>query len=117
MNMKKLVIVTALLLITFTACKKEENVDSYPSPSYPVADFQIHSIEENGYGRWFVSVVNQSINYEISMWEWGDGSHDTRTSSDVSPYHYYNEEGTYTITLTVQDSEGYTDSKSKTITL
>lgn len=49
----------------------------------------------------------------VSSWQWefGDGSE----SSDRSPEHQYEESGTYTVSLTVKDQAGASDSESKEI--
>ena len=97
--MKKLAIVAALLLVAFTACKKDETV---------VSDFTM-SINRDE-----VSVYNNSMNAEVCLWEWGDG----KSSSQYHPvYHAYSEPGEYTITLTAQGRDGSIDYKSKTFTL
>ncbi|MCW8878145.1 MAG: PKD domain-containing protein [Kangiellaceae bacterium] len=46
-------------------------------------------------------------------WSFGDGA----TSSATNPSHTYSAEGTYTVTLTVTDQEGLSDSESQTITV
>ena len=51
----------------------------------------------------------------ISSWSWdfGDGS----TSTEQNPTHTYGAEGTYTVTLTVTDDDGATDSSSQDVTV
>lgn len=51
----------------------------------------------------------------IVSWEWefGDGG----TSTEQNPTHRYSDKGTYTITLTVTDDDGLTDSHSESLTV
>ncbi|MCR4811111.1 MAG: PKD domain-containing protein [Bacteroidales bacterium] len=96
--MKKLAFIAAVLLLT--ACTKEKN---------PVADFGMSIISDSE-----VQVYNHSKNAEICTWEWGDGTY----SGVYHPKsHIYPKSGTYTITLTVQSSEGLADATSKTFLL
>jgi serine protease len=46
-------------------------------------------------------------------WQWGDGA----TGSGVSASHSYGSAGDYTVTLTVEDDGGLTDSASETVTV
>jgi len=47
------------------------------------------------------------------LWDFGDGG----TSNIAQPYHVYNEEGTYTVTLTVTDPAGNTAIDTTTVTV
>jgi PKD repeat protein len=46
-------------------------------------------------------------------WDFGDGT----TSTDQNPIHSYSGEGTFTVTLTVWDDDGVSNSTSKTVTI
>ncbi|MBO4752485.1 MAG: PKD domain-containing protein [Bacteroidales bacterium] len=127
--MKKLAIIMAAMLVAFTACKKEEQQEQ---KNEPIANFEIkigyyyygsgwdyEYVEYNGRSiqsrdcPLYIGIKNTSENADSYQWEWGDGKYDGHTH----PTHQYNSAGTYTITLTAENSDGYTSTKSKTITL
>ena len=63
-----------------------------------------------------VSFNNTSTDDEgiaSSSWRMGDGT----TLNSTSPTHTYSSDGTYTVVLTVTDTDGNTDSASKSITV
>jgi len=53
-----------------------------------------------------VVFYNNSIHDSLSFWDFGDGS----TCMEENPYHKYEKEGTYTVTLVVISSDGCIDS-------
>ncbi|MCB0809463.1 MAG: PKD domain-containing protein [Flavobacteriales bacterium] len=90
-----------------TACGPVQNgqAEDYglvvlPNPSPPVADFDIvPAFSCDG----TVQFLDQSLNAPTSWsWDFGDGN----VSSDQSPVHTYSGNGTYDVTLTVQNGNG-----------
>ncbi len=61
-----------------------------------------------------VQFTDQSTgNITAYLWDFGDGM----TSSEQSPLHTYQSDGTYTVTLTVGSADGRTDSHSEDVTV
>ena len=68
-------------------------------------------------------MVNDTITFDASgcsdsdgsivsySWDFGDGT----TSASVNPLHSYDQEGSYTVTLTITDNDGLTDTATTTI--
>ncbi len=82
-----------------------------PDPVAPVADF---SFVASGLNVDFSDSSTDADN-DINSWSWdfGDGA----VSDQQNPLHSYGAEGSYTVSLTVSDSTGLTDTTSKTVTL
>lgn len=75
-----------------------------------MADFTFEVDDTNPF---LVNFSNESINFEEAAWDFGDGE----TSTEDSPSHTYTEGGTYTVTLTVTNSEGESNEASQQITI
>lgn len=76
----------------------------------PVANF--NSDVKSGYAPLSVQFIDLSKNATKWNWDFGDG----KTSSEQNPKHNYSTEGTYTVNLTVSNTN-YTDSKLSSISV
>ncbi len=90
-------IVFSIALLGHLGCKEKD----FPVPiasSFAKFSYQIDTLtlgeEVVGFE---VNFMNQSINAESYLWDFGDGE----TSTDENPSHTYNEQGVYNVTLTV----------------
>ena len=81
-------------------------VHAYINNAAPVADFALTNNDP------YVDFADQSTNPGASTWDFGDG----KSSSLGTLTHLYLQNGTYTVTLNVNNGCG-TDSKTKTITI
>ena len=80
--MKKLVPIIALITVAFTSCYHD-----------PEADFSASNVVvEVGEDVFF---TNYSDDVDYFEWDFGDGY----ISNDINPVHYYDDEGTYSVTL------------------
>jgi PKD repeat protein len=100
-------------LISYNA----DNVGSKPSVQVveikavgPVADFKI--TDDNCTAPCKVTFTDSSKNAKTYLWDFGDGN----TSTDPSPEHTYDKDGTYEVTLTVT-GDGGTAVKKQTVTI
>lgn len=81
------------------------------SSSIPMAAFTIVTSTEEATPTNASTYHNPIISY---IWDWGD---DTSTSGIDPGTHFYNNAGTYTVTLQIVDSMGLTSSQSQVITV
>ena len=84
--------------------------DSEPVPGEPSAAF---SYTVDGMTVNFSNESDADYDIVSYAWEFGDGA----SSSDENPIHTYAEEGTYSVTLTVTDAEGQTDSATEMVSI
>jgi len=77
----------------------------------PTADFNV------GISKKATSFIDSSRDTDgvVSIWFWDFG--DGETSAEQNPNHRYVKFGNYSVTLTVTDDEGASNSKSKNITV
>ena len=76
----------------------------------PVAGFT--AIPTSGYEPLSVDFTGTSTSYDgITAWEWDFG--DGESSSDRNPTHVYDEDGSFTVMLTVSESDGDSDTERK----
>lgn len=105
--MKKNILFTVLsLALIFSSCDSFKfdlpEAGSIPDETPPSANF---SYSQNVDDWLQVDFVNLSVSATEYAWDFGDGN----TSSSSDPSNVYAAEGTYTVTLTVNDALGVTD--------
>jgi Tol biopolymer transport system component/chitodextrinase len=94
---------------TGTTTRTVQVVDPPNQP--PVADFAPPAAPRAGQPAAFANTSTDADGTIVShAWEFGDG----QTSTDANPVHVYAEPGEYTVTLTVIDDEGASDTRSRT---
>ena len=90
MQQRLFMLTAGILLIIFSACKKEP----------PTASFN-HSSDSYEEGD-TINFTSTSSNASSFQWDLGDGS----TSTDENPWHIYNATGTYEVRLKVTNEDG-----------
>ena len=98
--MKKILILLSLTAIIFAGCRKEV---------FPLADFVVNYNTVQPYE--VVQFTDYSRDAYIYTWNFGDGT----TSNLPDPNHYYEDEGDYVVTLTVESVDGNIDVATITI--
>jgi PKD repeat protein len=92
--MKKILLITGLIVTIFSSCVREPIYDPFASFS---VDYSLVLPNE------VVNFTNYSTDAESFQWDFGDGTF----SSDVNPSHYYSHEGTFTVKLTAINHNQY----------
>jgi len=82
-------------------------VEFEPTGDNPTAEFAASTMLVNMSNPNPVNFTNTSSNGSSYLWNFGDGN----TSADFEPSHIFNEIGTFTVTLTVINADGCSDSE------
>ena len=110
---------TVILTVTTSegctdSLKKTNYIDVYQTPK---ADFSVFPSKTTTDEP---TIIFYDLSLFSSTWNWNFGdpqSGQFNTSSNSSPYHDYNNEGIYDITLTVYSEDGCTDETSRTVAI
>ncbi len=75
-----------------------------------VVNFQAYTrTVKEGEKAWFKPEISGGFEPYSYQWDFGDGN----TSTEERPYHTYSSDGTYTVTLTVTDDRGNSDTHER----
>ena len=99
---------TITLTVTDTVNGCSDQATATVSVSIPVANFSAANVF--GCGPLTVNFTDLSTGASTWAWDFGDGS----TSNAQNPTHTYQNSGNYTVTLTVTDANGCTDTHTLT---
>ena len=81
-------------------------------PKRPTADFS--ATPTSGPEPLAVSFTDTSTSRDgITFWEWDFESDGVVDSTEQNPIHLYNQDGVYTVTLTVYEGDGDSDTETK----
>ena len=82
------------------------------SDTEPIADFV--GAPTNGSEPFTVAFIDTSASYDgITTWEWDFDNDGVIDSTEQNPTHVYNENGAYTMSLTIYESDGDSDTMTK----
>ncbi len=101
---------TISLTVSNDAGETHTTTRSVSINTVPAANF---SVTVNGSTASFLDSSSGGIGGLTFSWDFGDGT----TSTARSPTHAYSADGTYTVVLTVTDSENRTDSLTKSVVI
>jgi len=101
-----------LISTTENGCRKDTTINGFVGVGDVTADFTLPS---------FTVCVGDSVNFENTSsgglnevtWDFGDGN----TSNQISPVHFYDAEGTYTVTLSASNPDGCSDDTQREVTV
>ncbi len=107
------VLLIVVMIFNFASCEDNNlpEVGSITDVTPPSASFSATQGEGSGDEWKNYRFSNKSNSATMFLWDFGNGN----TSTDFEPTTTYSGEGTYTITLTVEDNLGVIDTHSETI--
>ncbi|CAG0931401.1 Collagenase ColH [Thermoflexales bacterium] len=89
-------------------------LDNYGATTVGVYDFQVYSLERGGAVVPFDS-FSSDFDGQVTSWNWDFG--DATSSTAQHPLHTFATPGTYSVTLTVTDNDGFTDTTASVYTV
>jgi len=110
--MKKILILSTLIIAIFFSCKKNDTSTTTPPDTTPVACFSVDTTQTNDTLHLF-TFTSCSKNGARFEWDFGDGS----SSLIANPTHRYVIKGTYNVRLTAYNSVGISNTTSQVITI
>jgi len=103
-----MVLLVSMVMVISSCGDDEPDPIDPPDAPLPTSSFDTGTID-----GLTVTFVNASINASSQTWDFGDGN----TSTEANPTHTYEMDGTYTVTLTVTNSDGATDVTTREVTV
>jgi len=102
--MKFYTTITLFFLLLLSACTLDE-IPDFVASTEPEAQFAILSQSNDGKAPSTIVFENTSLNADSYEWDFGDIVSGTdNTSAEESPSHTFQNEGTYTVTLTAKNN-------------
>ncbi|NEU09089.1 PKD domain-containing protein [Flavihumibacter sp. R14] len=98
----KLPILVMLAMVILSGCEKDDKI--------PPSTIGFTATATN----LSVDFTNESTNTRYFSWDFGDGSD---PSTDINPSHFYEDEGTYTVTLTATGRDGKVNTQAAQVTV
>lgn len=106
---RKSLIILLSVVLGFSACKKAENIKAGPQASFSTNIVLGSEPKESE----AIQLNNTSSGENTYLWDFGNGT----TSTEKNPSVSYKIHGTYTVTLTVTNSEGLRSTTSLEVTI
>lgn len=106
--MKKIVAVSALAVLIFSSCQKNSSSVNN-TPAQTTAGFKVTNTGGEVNEGSALSLSNTSTNAVSYLWTFGNG----KSSVAKEPNYTYPHCGVYTVTLTVTDAQGHTETTSQ----
>lgn len=110
------------IFLIIYSCKKDEGNNNSPSPNTaPVAAFTVSPASGTTQTNFLFDASSSCDNEDATSvlqvrWDWeNDGEWDTDWSADKDVNHTFFQEGTYSVSLEVKDTQGLSDASSQNV--